>query len=221
MRDLGFLSLHVAEHTMIAGLAMPNWVTGLVGLARAEDEEHVSEIVDRIYYTCYVQCFDMAAILPAKRTCVVRVLREALTQHRVSIKLVYADPYGIVNKVCTELRVNRNLVFPQAFKTLFRALREQGLLSNVRKVYLDRELSRYIQCAKEILQDSNVEFREDSPFVRLATLAASILDVSQTEYRREGKYVLRVGDEYIELELVDIYGTIYDDVMRYARSLVS
>ena len=198
---------------------MPNWITGFIGLVKAESESQVEETVLLIYYTCYVPSFDMVKIPVAKRACVISALRRALEKYRPEIRLVYADPYGAVNRACTRYKVNRNLVLPHAFKVIFQALRDRGLLSEHYRIYVDSELTRYINELREVVSAQVEPGRDDSSPVKLATLIASIPDVSQVEYRCRHYYTFRVRGETIDIPLEDIHEHVYRCVEKYALEL--
>ncbi len=203
---------------MIVGLALPNWITGFIGVARSQSEKQLEEVVNTVHYMCYVPSFDMVKIPVAKRACVIYALRSSINRYSVEIKLVYADPYGVVNRVCTEFKVNRNLIFPEAFKAVFQELKARELITDYDKVCIDLELSKYVQQLREVAS-SEISIEEDSPPVKLAMLVASIPDVAQIEYKGKTRYTFRIRGETIDIDLVDIRDIVCRHVYRYVMEL--
>jgi len=195
---------------MHVALAMPNWITGIVGLVKTENEQNCERACELIYYTCYIPEFDFVKIPIAKRGCTLRVLKECINKQMFSIKLVYADPYKAVNELCTRYRINRLQVIDSAYKAILKYLVKIGEITTTDTVIVDEELGQYLSALLEV--HPNVTSRPDSACVKVARLVASIPDVASLLSSTRGKRRFRIGVEEIEVEVVDIHDMVLRDV---------
>ncbi len=203
---------------MHIALAMPNWITGIVGLVKTESEDKCRDACELIYYTCYIPEFDFVKIPVAKRGCTLRVLKSCIERNMFSVKLVYADPYRAVNELCTKYRVNRLQVVDSAYRAILKYLVKLGEISTIDDVIVDEELGQYLSAMLEIHQ--NVRSYPDSSCVKIAKLVASIPDVASFVSSARDRRRFRIGTEEIEIEILDIHDMILREVEDRIRGIL-
>ncbi len=203
---------------MHVALAMPNWITGIVGLVKTDDLSKCREACELIYYYCYITDYDFIKIPPAKRGCTLRIFRTCIEKGLFTTKLVYADPYRAVNELCTKHRINRLQVIDAAFTAILKYLIKMGEINCEDNVIVDEELGNYIDYLRKVHDRVSVD--NDSPIVKLAKLVASIPDVATSVSASPRKRCFKISDEFIEIDIVDIHDLVMRDVEDRIRSIL-